>query len=97
MEDARIAKTPFFVNQYFPEQRPGMGLDPRKHAIAVCYLVEFSNQSVETVFGGEGNRFEWMELKHALGRPDLWPGSELMLRQLGEARDTERMRTSKSH
>jgi ADP-ribose pyrophosphatase YjhB (NUDIX family) len=73
-----VAESPFTVMEYFTERREGAGFDPRKHAVAVCFLVDFkSSHSVRVVEGSEARDFKWFGI-HELPR-DLWPGTEIMI------------------
>jgi ADP-ribose pyrophosphatase YjhB (NUDIX family) len=47
---------PATVGEYFPEQRPGAGHDPRKHAIALTYVVTLDG---ELSARGEALDFRW--------------------------------------
>lgn len=76
-----VASDPYFVNQYFPEGIVGFGKDPRKHAVAVCYLAEAASEA--PIRGtGEALSFSWFEVDHLPADADLWPGTKLMLEAL---------------
>lgn len=83
---AAIQRTPFFVNQYLQTPTAGAGLDPRKHAISICYLVEYGVQAPTTEVHGEADQFEWFATTQ-LPTPELWPGSEIMLAAIPAARE----------
>jgi ADP-ribose pyrophosphatase YjhB (NUDIX family) len=76
---AAIEPQPFFVNQYFPEPREGMGLDPRKHAVAACFLAEFPSDAKLLPVGNEAIKFSWFEIDALPEEQDLWPGCSLMI------------------
>jgi ADP-ribose pyrophosphatase YjhB (NUDIX family) len=85
---ARIQAEPYFVNQYFPEAREGMGLDPRKHAIATCYVVEVPPDVHPVPTGHEGSEFKWFSIDEIRAEARLWPGTILMIDQPGIALDS---------
>lgn len=76
-----IGNDPFFVNQYFPDQRPGLGHDPRKHAIAICYTLTFEDSGA-FVPRGEALAFQWFDHDMTPSDEHLWPGSQLMLNRV---------------
>jgi ADP-ribose pyrophosphatase YjhB (NUDIX family) len=72
---ATVGDEPFFVNEYFPQPRPPHGVDPRKHAVAVCFTADLGEPRITT--GGEATDFAWFNVD-ALP-DDLWPGTRRML------------------
>lgn len=79
-EGAEIATNPYFVNQYFPNHdHPDAGFDPRKHAVAVCHLVEFSPGARPAAHGSEALSFAWFSVDALPQDSELWPGSKLMI------------------
>lgn len=79
---ARFEPQPFFVNQYFPEHREGMGFDPRKHAVAACFLAEFPADTDLLPVGSEAIGFSWFRVDELPDAQELWPGSALMIEQV---------------
>ena len=77
-----IAPEPFFVNQYFRAPKEGFGLDFRKHAIAICYLIEFGNVDDSPIPKGEALDFTWFALDNLPVDDELWPGCKIMLDRL---------------
>jgi hypothetical protein len=57
-----------FVQQYFTHDRGVGALDPRQHAIALCYALAVDGDITPT---GEAHGFRWFALK-ALPAPDMW-------------------------
>jgi ADP-ribose pyrophosphatase YjhB (NUDIX family) len=78
-ELSALAPGPYFVNQYFQTPRPGMGLDPRKHAIASCYLAEFPGESHPIAHGVEALEFQWFAMDNIPSQSELWPGTRIMI------------------
>ncbi|GAB6903639.1 hypothetical protein JCM9957A_67310 [Kineosporia succinea] len=76
-----VETEPYFVNQYFPSPRAGMGVDPRKHAVAVCYLALFPSGSAPRAQGSEALNFQWFPVDALPDDDDFWPGSLLMIRR----------------
>lgn len=79
---------PDYVMQWFPtEQKPGdpgprFGLDPRKHAVALSFLMQIEGEPVP-VAGGEALEFSWFPLaSFSEGERELWPGTEWLIRAL---------------
>lgn len=76
---------PGYVMQYFKTPRSDAGLvsghDPRKHAVALSYLVEVP-EGASAVRGGEGLEFKWFEVELLDALKDTWPGSMKMVRRL---------------
>lgn len=83
IDRAQMATRPFFVNQYFVEARPGAGYgwDPRKHAVATCYVADVPD-GVTCSAMGEGLDFAWYELDRLPPSARMWPGADVMLREL---------------
>jgi ADP-ribose pyrophosphatase YjhB (NUDIX family) len=79
-----IEPTPFFVNQFFPELLPGMGVDTRKHAVALCFAAVFSADHTPQP-RGEAVDFQWFT-PDAL--PPLWPGTDVMVQELLNGRSS---------
>lgn len=75
------AQEPYFVNQFFPEPREGMGLDPRKHAIAACFAAGYDPGGAIAV-RGEALDFQWFQPEMLPTRAELWPGTDLMIDRL---------------
>lgn len=72
---------PDYVMQWFPEpvpvERDGVvyGHDPRRHAVALAFAVEFAG-TPRPVPGGEADAFAWFGLDELRHRADeLWPGT----------------------
>lgn len=76
-----LGMDPFFVNQYFPDQRLGLGHDPRKHAIAICYTLTFEEPAL-LIPRGEALAFQWFPNDSLPSPEKLWPGSQYMLSRL---------------
>jgi ADP-ribose pyrophosphatase YjhB (NUDIX family) len=74
-----IGDTPYFVNQYFPSRQAGMGYDPRKHAIAACFMVDFPPGDNPISAGTEALAFQWFRRDSLPAEDDIWPGSMLMI------------------
>ncbi|MFT4264998.1 MAG: DUF4916 domain-containing protein [Nocardioides sp.] len=93
-----IAQSPFMVNEYFSETGMGEGHDPRKHAIASCFLVTYDAAwSLSVSSGAEGAKggvaeFRWFAPQE-LESVELWPGTARMLEEalaVSEFREDER-------
>ena len=78
-EHAAISSEPYFVNQYFPQERPGMGVDPRKHAVALCFLAEFPLPVTVAPRGEEALDFRWFANGDLPAEDELWPGTRFMI------------------
>lgn len=79
-EQAQIAARSYFVNEYFPNHdHAGVGYDPRKHAVAVCHLVNFPNDAQPTAWGSEAQSFVWFAVADLPPDSELWPGTKLMI------------------
>lgn len=76
---------PFFVNEFFRDQRPGFGHDPRKHAVAVCYLADVPAHPT-VADGGEALQFRWFDVGATPTDADLWPGTGPMLQAIPQTR-----------
>lgn len=83
---ATVERTPFFVNQYLQTPTAGAGLDPRKHAISVCYLVDYGTDVPAIHVQGEAREFRWFA-RAQIPTSQLWPGSEIMLAALPASAD----------
>lgn len=70
---------PYMVNQYFRTVRAGMGYDPRKHAVATCFLVEFPSSAKVSHQGREATDFRWFPLNSIPDNGQLWPGTTNMI------------------
>ncbi|MCF4121847.1 NUDIX hydrolase family protein [Antribacter sp. KLBMP9083] len=73
-----LPRRPFMVNEYFRELRPGLGHDPRKHAVAACFVATYPDDRPLTVTG-EADDFAWYRTDDLPG--DLWPGTGQMVAQ----------------
>lgn len=75
---------PDYVMQWFPTppaEQDGVayGADPRRHAVALSFVVELLGDPVR-VEGGEAHRFEWFTYADVAALGDmLWPGTEALL------------------
>ena len=69
---------PHYVMQYFRQARLGdslrSGWDPRKHAVALTFVIELP-AGVTAVRGGEGTEFRWIPIELLATMTDTWPGS----------------------
>lgn len=84
-----VAPAAFFVNEYFSEPGKGPGYDPRRHAVAVCFLVEVAEEiQVEVNLHAEsasldGPRqvfaFKWFRPQDLDDSVSLWPGTRIMI------------------
>jgi ADP-ribose pyrophosphatase YjhB (NUDIX family) len=74
-----IEDHPYFVNQYFQDSRPGMGFDPRKHAVAACFLAEVASGGPLVAHGDEAQEFRWFTMDALPADADLWPGTRIMV------------------
>ena len=78
---------PGYTMQWFPH--PPMdgieyGLDPRQHAVALCFLTAVADDAEPVAIdGGEAVRFAWFTLDEvdALG-DTAWPGTAAMIRAI---------------
>ena len=68
----QIDERPFFVQQYFPDARPGYGHDPRKHAVAVCFAAEMP-PTARPAQGSEAVALSWFSPTELPA--ELWPGT----------------------
>ncbi|KSW29823.1 DUF4916 domain-containing protein [Cellulomonas sp. B6] len=89
VDDVVPSPEPFLVQEYFPDVRPGAGVDPRKHAVAVCFTADVPAGRALRARGSEARGFAWFEVG-ALPEPStLWPGSLRMVqRAVAPAPDT---------
>ena len=78
-DDTSLRQEPYFINQYFPTPRQGMGLDPRKHAVAACYLVDFEVEDDVATHGTEAKSFKWFDVDSLPDSDELWPGTASMI------------------
>lgn len=88
-----LASQPYFVNQYLPTEVEGYGFDPRKHAIAACFLCEFPEAAALESFG-EAKEFRWFKITDQPEEGDLWPGTRLMLDALAASHSWSNPQTS---
>ena len=77
---------PDYVQQYFPApdahpELPGAGVDARKHAVALSFLVTVEEE-VAAVAGSEGLEFAWFNTEQLAALTDVWPGSMSMITRL---------------
>jgi ADP-ribose pyrophosphatase YjhB (NUDIX family) len=77
---------PDYVQQYFtaPQAHPELpdaGVDTRKHAVALSFLVPIDEQ-VTAVAGSEGLEFAWFNTEQLAALTDVWPGSMSMIGKL---------------
>jgi ADP-ribose pyrophosphatase YjhB (NUDIX family) len=78
---------PDYTMQWFPDPPAdgvSYGLDPRQHAVALCFLARVADDAAPTaVEGGEAVRFGWFTLAEvdALG-DTAWPGTAAMIRAI---------------
>jgi ADP-ribose pyrophosphatase YjhB (NUDIX family) len=76
---------PAAVGQYFPQARPGFGVDPRKHAVALTYLVRLSGEPAPRE---EALDFRWFGRDQLPGGDDVGFGQaaviERVMKQLPE-------------
>lgn len=79
-----LDRVPFFVNEFFPQPIAGAGLDPRKHAVSVCYVAEISG-TAQVGAKGEAIDFRWFGLEE-IPTQQLWPGTEIIVSALPVAR-----------
>ncbi|WP_199424439.1 DUF4916 domain-containing protein [Actinotalea solisilvae] len=79
-----VAAEPYLVREYFPDARPGMGVDPRKHAIASCYLAEAVGTADVAAHGTEARRFSWFPVDAVPAEEHLWPGTAAMVERAVE-------------
>lgn len=70
--------SPYLVNEFFRDARPGSGHDPRKHAIASCYLALVPAGIDLQAQGQEALEFRWWPLGGPLPDP-VWPGTATMI------------------
>lgn len=74
-----IQTHPYFVNQYFQDGRPGMGFDPRKHAVSACFIADIPPDRQVTARGAEAREFRWFAVGSLPVDTDLWPGTRYMI------------------
>ncbi len=55
------APQPLYVAQYFPQRRPDLPVDPRKHAVAMTYALDMSGTPVAQ---NEALEFAWFDPAH---------------------------------
>jgi ADP-ribose pyrophosphatase YjhB (NUDIX family) len=79
VDSESIQAEPYFVNQYFQDSRPGMGFDPRKHAVAVCFIADISQDTQPTAHGAEAREFQWFAVNSLPGDAEIWPGTRYMI------------------
>jgi ADP-ribose pyrophosphatase YjhB (NUDIX family) len=77
--ESAMATSPYFVNQYFREQREGEGWDPRKHAVAACFLAEFAPADTPKPTGTEAIDFRWFGVDELPAEAEMWPGTMAMI------------------
>lgn len=68
---------PLYVAQYFSSPRNGYPTDPRKHAVALTYAVEFSGHPAPQ---GEAKAFEWFKASALPGSSDFGFGQDMVAR-----------------
>jgi ADP-ribose pyrophosphatase YjhB (NUDIX family) len=68
---------PVYVAQYFPTPRPGFGVDPRKHAIALTYVVTLTGR-IEP--HGEAVEFRWFAVDGQPTREEWGFGQDAVAR-----------------
>lgn len=67
--------------EFFPDPRTSdFGLDPRKHAVSVCYAVD-AKGDIDATPGGEGELFQWFRPDEVSGL-HTWPGTALLVEKL---------------
>jgi ADP-ribose pyrophosphatase YjhB (NUDIX family) len=83
---------PHAVMEWFPGD-PGPdvdaaehGVDPRKHAISVCYAVEATGDLHPA--GREAEDFKWVRLDE-LSSVDTWPGTQTLIDKVVKAADAD--------
>lgn len=78
--ELRADPQPSYVYQWFPPEispEPGHGIDPRKHAIGLSFLVTIDGEPAPR---NEALDFAWYSLT-SLPEP-IWPGSDTLLQRL---------------
>ena len=78
---------PDYTMQWFPEPPADgvdYGLDPRQHAVALCFLAEASpDANPVAVECGEAIRFGWFTLAQVSALEEVaWPGTAAMIVQI---------------
>lgn len=73
------ARVPQLVAEYFPWEHGGDGLDPRKHAIAMTYVVDVDG---EPRVSGEALAFEWFAAADIPPQAALWRGQHAVVKRL---------------
>lgn len=78
---------PDYTMQWFPEPPDDgvdYGLDPRQHAVALCFLAAAPHDAAPVaVEGGEAVRFGWFTLDEVVALGDAaWPGTAAMIRAI---------------
>lgn len=83
--DFGVDPQPLHVMQYFrtKDEREGLssGWDPRKHAVALSYILELP-ETVKAVEGGEGLEFTWINVEQLAAMKDTWPGTMTMVKRV---------------
>lgn len=85
--DLPLDPQPDYVMQWFPEPQPSSrvayGVDPRRHAVALSFLVELTGLP-EPVPAGEADEFAWLDPGQlAAMQSETWPGTISLLEALG--------------
>jgi ADP-ribose pyrophosphatase YjhB (NUDIX family) len=73
---------PSLIAEYFPWERPTHGLDSRKHAVALTYLVDVAGHPEAQ---GEALDFRWFRRDELPSENDLWRGQRAVVSRLLEA------------
>ncbi|QDG68076.1 DUF4916 domain-containing protein [Pseudarthrobacter sp. NIBRBAC000502772] len=74
---------PTSVEQWFPDERPGFGFDPRKHAVGLNFVLECTaTTDLEVRIGGEAREFRWVPVADVSRLDDLWPGTAGLVAKL---------------
>lgn len=78
LDPKKVAHSPFTVMEYFTTPHRGKGYDPRKHAVAACFLVDVdARDEVHVVAGSEALAFKWFHTNQI--PKDVWPGTKIMI------------------
>jgi ADP-ribose pyrophosphatase YjhB (NUDIX family) len=77
--DAPAFGAPDAVGEYLPEPRAGYPCDPRKHAIALTYLVPLDGAPEP---GGEAHAFRWFALDDLPDPDEIGFGQAVVLERL---------------
>jgi len=81
LDEVVAADEPYLVQEYFPDVRPGAGVDPRKHAVAVCFTADVPAGRALSP-RGEATAFAWFPVDALPPAATTWPGT---LRMVGRA------------